>query len=1049
MARGRVRIPIIADPSGVKKGTAQAQRDLRSFDKNAGRTQGVITGLSSTASSLGLAFGAGGIALGVSHSITAFKDLEKQNARTIAQLKNLGVNTDAVRKKIDESTASLSKMSGFQEHELKASFGTLLTSTHDVTGALNLNVTAANLARLRQIDLGTASKVLGKVVDGNVGILNRYGIHIEKGTSVTEALRQVQLKAAGQAREFGSTTAGASDKASASITKLEEKVGGQLAPALNEAAGATLSFAGATGTLIEQVGGLGPVFSGAAGFGAFKLLAPQVGKASSALGERGLVGALVSTISPMSAAAIGAGLLAGGVYEIWHNSESAEQAVSGLNEKIRGLNAALDQTQIAKDAITSAKDYVKATKDSEAAARARATALHADIVQLKEHKGSEAQVEAATKKWKKALDDVVPAVHAKQRAQHELEAANRNLKTSIGGVTDAENAQAVKSRDVIQKAKDLIDVTRINSTEAGKFVTNVDKSALAAEAFARGMDNAASKTRAADVDVRTADTNLAAFARRMQRLPTVREIKLITRYSAEGLSLTEIQRRLDHLHNKQIAVSVRSTFGNAPNPITGISPSNERNLPAGSRGGQGSASGGFVSGRYADGDRIPALLAGEEAVLNPRQIGMVDSGMSVMGALAATGAPMIGAGGFIGGGAPRRKRKKRGPNDVFRPGAVLDRSQVFDDRFIPKPMRLITFEDGSHLWVLDPHPGGVESWAERWNDQHDTPIGFAGGKAPRAKDGSYANDYLQRKRGVWYYHYRQGEPVPIPRGKPDDIAAWMMEFAGRGISPARARMTGEWWVKHSREGRVFAASYATGGKPAARGGVSSTNVGHGGQAKNLAGAMAARIAAALDRKSAAWELSSAQSQLAISRANSYGDPTGNALALEADAVLESKIATSIGAVLAHPDKALGIKGAKLTGGQRTQLLQALASAIDQNKSDLDAAWALRHPETPDRGGEASAAEADPNGDLQARLDQQTEIARVATRGALLSEAELKAFTGSGDIGTGGFGSAFDAARGGPILALGDLRSLQAIAGGAAAGFGLQPSISANRVSVNI
>ena len=88
------------------------------------------------------------------------------------------------------------------------SLAKLVSVTKDATEALELQRIAMDLARLRGMDLATASDLIGKVYGGNVGILSRYGIQLEKGTTATEALAEIQRRAAGQAAAYADTTQG-------------------------------------------------------------------------------------------------------------------------------------------------------------------------------------------------------------------------------------------------------------------------------------------------------------------------------------------------------------------------------------------------------------------------------------------------------------------------------------------------------------------------------------------------------------------------------------------------------------------------------------------------------------------------------------------------------------------------------------------------------------------------------------------------------------------------------------------------------------------------
>ena len=88
----------------------------------------------------------------------------------------------------------------FADDDQRASLQRLVSVTGDITKALELQRTAMDLARLRGMDLATAGDLIGKVYAGNLGTLSRYGIVLKKGTTATEALAEIQRRAAGCGR---------------------------------------------------------------------------------------------------------------------------------------------------------------------------------------------------------------------------------------------------------------------------------------------------------------------------------------------------------------------------------------------------------------------------------------------------------------------------------------------------------------------------------------------------------------------------------------------------------------------------------------------------------------------------------------------------------------------------------------------------------------------------------------------------------------------------------------------------------------------------------
>ena len=102
---------------------------------------------------------------------------------------------------------------------------------------MNLLGLATDLARAKNMDLGTAAKLVGKVADGNTSALSRYGIIIKKGATATQALGALQQRFAGAAKTYGDSSAGAADKFHNSLQQLQITVGTALLPVVNKLMG--------------------------------------------------------------------------------------------------------------------------------------------------------------------------------------------------------------------------------------------------------------------------------------------------------------------------------------------------------------------------------------------------------------------------------------------------------------------------------------------------------------------------------------------------------------------------------------------------------------------------------------------------------------------------------------------------------------------------------------------------------------------------------------------------------------------------------------------
>jgi hypothetical protein len=102
-------------------------------------------------------------------------------------------------------TAAISKAAaagqqfGLSDVQVTNALQTLVSVTGNTAASLNLMGLAEDLAAAKHMDLASAAQLVGRVFDGNVGILKRYGLAQVDGTSSTEALANLQQRLSGQA----------------------------------------------------------------------------------------------------------------------------------------------------------------------------------------------------------------------------------------------------------------------------------------------------------------------------------------------------------------------------------------------------------------------------------------------------------------------------------------------------------------------------------------------------------------------------------------------------------------------------------------------------------------------------------------------------------------------------------------------------------------------------------------------------------------------------------------------------------------------------------
>ena len=219
----------------LKDGASKGMRELNKTARTLNKTASTLNAPFATAAK-GFAVVAGAAVLAGGAMFAAAKaaaDEEASIARLDAALAANTKITENQRKQMDASIETRKNLA-FSDDDLRDSLARLVPRTGDVTKAINLQGLAMDFARLRNIDLKTATEVVGKVYSGNTGILSRYGITVDKGTTATEALALMQEQAAGSADAYANTTAGMMETIQNTLDDVVEDIGGVVLPILSE-----------------------------------------------------------------------------------------------------------------------------------------------------------------------------------------------------------------------------------------------------------------------------------------------------------------------------------------------------------------------------------------------------------------------------------------------------------------------------------------------------------------------------------------------------------------------------------------------------------------------------------------------------------------------------------------------------------------------------------------------------------------------------------------------------------------------------------------------
>jgi len=175
----------------------------------------------------------GAITTAMGFAVKAASDAQTKMANMNATLATMGVAGEKAKDGIQKAADATLKL-GFDNEEAAVSITRLFQRTKDLTQATKLNTLAMDLSRAKNIDLATASNLVGQVLSGNGKVLKQYGIDIKDSATPLQALGDLQDKVAGQATAFAKTFAGQAEILKQQFGELQEKIGEQLLPIISE-----------------------------------------------------------------------------------------------------------------------------------------------------------------------------------------------------------------------------------------------------------------------------------------------------------------------------------------------------------------------------------------------------------------------------------------------------------------------------------------------------------------------------------------------------------------------------------------------------------------------------------------------------------------------------------------------------------------------------------------------------------------------------------------------------------------------------------------------
>lgn len=202
--------------NGIKKFESSAAQSLSKVEDSFGLLKKAAIGF------IGIFAANKIISFGESIIRSASEQEDAINSLNIA-LAASGKFSKAASQDLQEFASQLQRTSKFGDEAVLSSAALIESLTNlDTEGLKKATQGAADLASALKIDLSTASSLVAKAVEGNVGALKRYGITAKEGATQSETLANV-LKALNN--QFGGAAAGQLNTFSGALAKAKNAYG--------------------------------------------------------------------------------------------------------------------------------------------------------------------------------------------------------------------------------------------------------------------------------------------------------------------------------------------------------------------------------------------------------------------------------------------------------------------------------------------------------------------------------------------------------------------------------------------------------------------------------------------------------------------------------------------------------------------------------------------------------------------------------------------------------------------------------------------------------
>src|SRR3990167_6802500 len=149
-----------------------------------------FTGITGILAGLGVAIGGAAFIGILRRGVEEAKQAERSVMDLELSVTNLGLKFSAIQPIIEDHVQAVANMARVDDDDVRSALAKLITLTGDVSGSIQRMTLVANLAAKKQMDLGSAAELVGRLMTGQTRILRQMGIVTKDAAEGIEILEQ-------------------------------------------------------------------------------------------------------------------------------------------------------------------------------------------------------------------------------------------------------------------------------------------------------------------------------------------------------------------------------------------------------------------------------------------------------------------------------------------------------------------------------------------------------------------------------------------------------------------------------------------------------------------------------------------------------------------------------------------------------------------------------------------------------------------------------------------------------------------------------------------